>query len=339
MTVKERVKNNVLLTMRIYLDSETVEILESVLIKEFHNVDMLEMETLPATTGDVNTYIINLFVAMKENKLSKNTMDYYMGTLREFITLIDKPLNKVDQMDIMVFLNEKKKRGNSNTSLNNQRRNLSAFFGWMRKKKMIADNPCDDVDAYPEQRKPIEHLEAYEFELLKTGCRSNRDRAMLEFLRCTAMRVGEVPQVRVCDIDFSSGKIEILGEKNGKYRTVMLDGIAIKYIDRYLEERGIERDSKQYLFVRSKGATFVPLAKDGVYYAVKAISKRSELAKNVYPHILRKSTATNIIRRGGSDELAGEYLGHTPSSVTGRHYTYKGADHIVEIFNKYVRAI
>ena len=91
--------------------------------------------------------------------------------------------------------------------------------------------------------------------------------------------------------------------------------------------------------MRSKGAKFVPLSKDGVYYAVKTIAKRSELAKNVYPHILRKSTATNIIRRGGSDELAGEYLGHTPSSVTGRHYTYKGADHIVEIFNKYVRAI
>ena len=81
------------------------------------------------------------------------------------------------------------------------------------------------------------------------------------------------------------------------------------------------------------------LKKDGIYYAIKTIAKRSELDKNVYPHIMRRSCATTIIRRGGTDEIAGEYLGHTPSSVTGRHYTAKGKERISEIFNKYVRAV
>lgn len=162
---------------------------------------------------------------------------------------------------------------------------------------------------------------------------------MLEFLRCTAMRVGEVPQVRVSDIDFATGKVEILGEKNGRYRTVMLDCVALKYIERYIAERKIGHESNESLFVRKKGEKGVTLSKDGIYHAIKTISKRSELSKNVYPHIMRKSTATNIIRRGGSDEIAGEYLGHTPSTVTGKHYTAKDTEHIVEIFNKYVRAI
>lgn len=339
MTVKEQVKDNVLMAMRIYLDPATMDILESVIVKEFHNVEMTEIETLPATTLDVNTYIISLFETMKENKLSQNTINYYIGTIREFIALIDKPLNKVDQMDIMVYLNEKKKRGNCNTSLNNLRRNLSAFFTWMRKKKMIQDNPCDGVEPYPEKKKPIEHLEADEFELLKTGCKSNRDRAMLEFFRCTAMRVGEVPQVCINDINFATGEIEILGEKNREYRTVMLDSVAFEYIERYLAERKLGHDSKEHLFVRSKGEPNVPLKKDGIYYAIKTIAKRSELDKNVYPHIMRRSCATTIIRRGGTDEIAGEYLGHTPSSVTGRHYTAKGKERISEIFNKYVRAV
>lgn len=339
MTVKEQVKNNVLLAMRIYLDPVTMDILESVIVKEFHNVDMMEMENLPATTVDVNQQIIALFIATKEHKLSKKTMEFYLSTIKEFLTIVDKQLNKVDQMDIMYYLNEKRKRGNSNTSLNNLRRNLSAFYTWMRKKKLVQDNPVDDVEPYPEQKKPIEHLEAYEYEQLKTGCRTSRDRAMLEFLRCTAMRVGEVPQVRICDINFGAGSIEILGEKNGEYRNVMLDSVALKYIDRYVAERELQHDSKEYLFVTAKGKERKQLSADGIYCAVKTIAKRSELKKNVYPHLFRKTCATNIVRRGGSDELAGEYLGHTPNTVTGRHYVSKSPEHIAEIFNKYVRAI
>ena len=339
MTVKERVKNNVLLTMRMYLDPATMDVLESVIVKEFHCVDMVELETLPATTVDFNSYIIVLFRATREGKLKEGTINYYINTVNELLSLIDKPLNKIDQMDIMVYLNAKKKAGNTNASLNNLRRNLSAFFTWMRKKKLIPDNPCDEVEPYPESSKQIDHLEADEYELLKTGCKASRDRALIEFLRCTAMRVGEVPQVRICDIDFSTGKIEILGEKNNKYRTVLLDSVAIRYIDKYLEERNIDRSSKEYLFVHTKGNKKIQLTKDGVYCSIKTIAKRSELSKNVYPHLLRKTVATNIVKRGGTDEVAGEYLGHTPHTVTGRHYTYKGTEHVVEIFNKYVRTI
>lgn len=61
------------------------------------------------------------------------------------------------------------------------------------------------------------------------------------------------------------------------------------------------------------------------------------IRKALDEYLFRKTTATQIILRGGSDEIAGEYLGHAPNSVTSKHYTFKGPEHIREIFNKYVR--
>ena len=55
--------------------------------------------------------------------------------------------------------------------------------------------------------------------------------------------------------------------------------------------------------------------------------------------LYRKTTATQIVRRGGSDEIAGEYLGHAPKNVTGKHYTFKGTEHVEQIFHNYVEAV
>ena len=98
-------------------------------------------------------------------------------------------------------------RDNSETSLDGQRRCLSAFFTWMRKLHLITENPCDEIEPYKIVEKPIDHMQPEEVEQLKTGCRTKRDRAMIEFLRSTAVRVGEAAQIRICDIDWRTGEV------------------------------------------------------------------------------------------------------------------------------------
>ncbi len=78
---------------------------------------------------------------------------------------------------------------------------------------------------------------------------------------------------------------------------------------------------------------------DGVYSSIKDIAARAGMDRRVYPHLFRKTTATNICRRGGSVDAAGEYLGHAPRKVTGRHYTYKGDKHVEQIFHNFVEAV
>lgn len=67
--------------------------------------------------------------------------------------------------------------------------------------------------------------------------------------------------------------------------------------------------------------------------------RRSGLNRRVYPHLFRKTTATNIVRRGGSVHDAGEYLGHKDSSTAGKHYSFIGSEHTIDIFKKYVATI
>lgn len=140
MNTKEKLKNDIIVGMSAHLDYNTIAILEAVIVKAVQNLDIKELETLPATIDNTNQYIIDLFWARKAPKISKKTADYYMSTVNEFIACVNKPLNKIVETDIEYYLYQKQPN-NNNVSLNNLRRNLSAFFNWMRKTKLIADNP------------------------------------------------------------------------------------------------------------------------------------------------------------------------------------------------------
>lgn len=337
MTKKEEVKNNVLMTMRLYLDPVNMDILESVIIKEFSGVDIIEMETLPATQTDINQYIINLYQDKRRNKISDETMQYYLATIHGLIELVNKPLIKMDENDIEYYLRTKRQQGNCNASVNNLRRNLCAFFGWMCKQRIIHFNPAEVVEPLPVVMKPIEYMTSEDMSYMRDACRDVRDRALIEFLRSTAMRSGEIPLVRISDIDWNNGKVVIFGHKNNRFRTVMLDQVALQYIAAYVSTRKLPQNSNEFLFTHIKGDKSKALTNDGIRYVIKQIAKKSKVTRNIYPHLFRKGTATQIVRRGGSDEMAGEYLGHTPRTVTSRHYTSKGSEHIEEIFNRYVR--
>lgn len=338
MSAKEKLKNDIILGMHMHLDCNTQAILEAVVVKAIQNLDIKELETLPATVDNTNQYIMQLFDAKKAPKLSNMTAEYYKMTLNEFMALINKPLNKISESDIEYYLLAKRPN-NTNASLNNLRRNLSAFFTWMRKEKLISENPCDGVEPYHIIEKPIDHMEATEVEKLKLGCKYKRDRALIEFMRSTAMRRGEVPAVRICDIDFRSGKLVIFGGKSQKYRTVFLDGVTIHYVREYLKEREVSEGSREPLFTHIRGDKTKGLDADGVYASIKDIAERAGMDRRVYPHLFRKTTATNICRRGGSVDAAGEYLGHAPKNVTDRHYTYKGDRHVEQIFHNFVEAV
>ena len=339
MTRLEKLKNDVLVGMRLHISNEAMLILENVLLNAMHGIEVIEEETLPAAVNDTNKYIIELFMARKAVKLSQKTVMAYMLTLKEFMQCINKALNKVNEADIEYYSYCKKKKGNSNTTLNNQLRNLSAFYTWMRKVKIISENPCEGIEPYAKEHKPIEYLTAIDVDQVKNGCTHSRDHAMLEFFRSTAMRKGEIPQVKISDIDFRTGKLLIYGEKAKRYRTVMLDKVALHYISKYLEERNVANDSDEALFTHIKGDQTKPLRADGIYAAIKAIARRSSIVKNVYPHIFRKTTATNICKRGGSIEAAGEYLGHAPQGVTAQHYAFRSERDVEQIFHSYVELV
>lgn len=338
MNTKEKVKNDIIVRMNNHLTVEQLTVLEAVLVTSFNGIVMEQEETSLATLDTTNDYIINLFMIKKASKLAEKTVEAYLLTLRELIALTGKSLLKMNQNDIEYYLYTKKQTGkNCNTTLNNQLLNISAFFTWMRKSKLIPDNPCEGIESYPTALKPIEYFTVIEMEQIRSACRTPRQRAMVELLRSTAVRRGEVPFIKVGDIDFASGKVQVYGQKTRTYRTVYLDEVAKKYIQDYLKQKKeVKPEDQLFTVVHSKTAR--EFNGRDVYDLIHRLSKKMGM-KKLRPHVFRKTTATNICRRGGSEELAGIYLGHAPRSVTGRHYTYRSEMCTEEIFKKYVEAV
>lgn len=336
MNTSEKFINEIIMSMSVHLEPAALSILKEILIKQLSHYSLSITETLPATADDSNEYIIKLFLSTKASKLSAKTVAYYLDTIKRLLNVIHKPLTEITSIDISYFLNTVK-RDNTAVSLNNLRRNISAFFTWMRKSHFIIENPCEAIEPYKQIEKPIDHLEATEYEQLKSGCKTKRDRALIEFLRSTAMRVGEIKSVKVSDINWSTGLITIYGTKSHTYRPVCLDSIALKYLAEYTTDRKLSISSNAPVF--SQMYSFAPLSDGGIRECLQHIKVRSGLDRRVYPHLFRKTTATNIVLRGGSIHDAGEYLGHKDSSTAGKHYSYISNEHTINIFKKYVATI
>lgn len=144
-------------------------------------------------------------------------------------------------------------------------------------------------------------------------------------------------QVHVCDIDWRTGEVSVYGEKSRRYRTAFLDSVAIKYITDWIKARGIQFNSKEALFTAIRGNKHKGINRQSIRSSVYAIKKRAQMERRVYPHLFRKTTATNITKRGGSVHDAGEYIGHKDNSTAARFYTFVGKDHTEEIFNSFER--
>ena len=327
--------------MKNHLDPTVYSILENTLSETLYEVDVIDKNNnLPSIKDATNDYILMLYETDRCMQLSEKTLNAYFETLKEFTRYVDKPFVYVKTEDINYYLMHKKKEGNSHCTLNNKRRNLSSFFCWLKKKQFVQINPVDDSIFFKVISKPVDYMTAVEFDQLRNGCKSKRDRALIEYLRCTASRRGEVVNVQINNINWMDGTILIYAEKTYEYRTVMIDAVCKKYLMEYLtEERKVPLDSNLPLFTCNKGDTNKALKASGIYAIVKKIAKNAGLDRSVYPHLFRKTCATNIVRRGGSESDAGFYLGHKPSGVTESHYIGRTEEQRKEIFKNCVETV
>ena len=338
MNRKETLKNEIVMKMRYHLGKNELAMLDETLSECLYQVEIVDATTLPATFENSNEYILELYELKRSLVLKESTMRAYMGAARELVRYVPKPLVMMDADDIQHYLHQKRKEGNAGTSLNNKRRKILALFEWMKRQRFIQFNPVEEIDRYKEVRKPVEYLMAEDIEQLKEGCKNRRDRALLEYFRTTASRKGEVPYVKVNQIDWNTGKLLMYGEKTEEWRNVWIDGVAMKYLKEYLLlDRKVDLRSSEPLFTHIRGNKTKKLQKSGIYAEIKRIAADSGINKRVYPHIYRHTVATNVIKRGGTVYDAGCYLGHKGSDVTQKHYIAQRDSE--EVFRKYAQAI
>lgn len=330
--IKTKIKDRILMTMLNYIGSDKIQILDEVLTDEFCKINIEEITTLPAELenhiDEQNKYVIDLFL-YKKRSLKNGTKENYLRAVKKLITLIHKPLVQIDDMDIYNYLmwyeqknmNVTGKR-NQNSTINNERLYLSAFFTWMRKEKLRNDNPVESTEKRKVVRKPIDYFKKEELAKLRDACRNERDRAIIEVLRSTGARIGEIITITKDMIDWTTGDILIQSEKGDRYRTIFLDDDASHYLKKYIDSRD---DNNPYIFVHNRG-TCKQLLACGIRAIMKIIAKRAGIKCRVYPHKMRKTLGMDLKNKGVDIGTIQEVLGHANPGVTATYYAQSTAD-------------
>jgi site-specific recombinase XerD len=326
-TAKTEVMNNIIVAMSYVLNQNLLEVLEKVITEEFVKVNIEEITTLPAAYVDEvdekNEYIIRLFI-IKKKKLARGTMENYLRAVKRLITVIEnKSLDQIDENDIDWYLQwyedknvKENGKKNQSSTVNNERRFLSAFFTWMRKAKLRQDNPVESTEPQKVIQKPIDYYTPEEMAMMRDACKNIRERAMLEVFRSTGARVGEIAETKTEWLDMGTGDIFIPSEKSDRYRTIFLDDDAMHYYKMYLKSR---TDDSPYMFVGSR-KPYGKITTCTYRNTIKKIGERAGIENRVYPHKYRKTLGMSLKNKGVDIGTIQEVMGHKSPAVTAQYY-------------------
>lgn len=329
--MKEKVINEILMQMEPHVSTDVLRMLETVVIKALYYVDVMKKETELTTEMDDNLYLLQAYeMNVRKDGLSEKTIKAYMGAMKNMLCVTDKNIRHITAVDIKYYLDQYTGKGNNTRTVNNERRFLSAVFTWFRKHGIINANPVEAVPVKKERKPPIDYLKGMEIERLRDTCKGTRERALMEFLLSTGVRIGEVPQIRRQDIDWNTGEILIYANKTSDYRTVFINDVARVHIEKYLNTR---TDTSEALFAGVR-APYNAVHEDGLRLIIKQMGKKAGLKRRLYPHIFRKTMATILRMKGCAIEDIQQLLGHKQPSTTLGFYAAANQVHQRQVHNQ-----
>jgi site-specific recombinase XerD len=319
--INEEIVLDVVSAMSTMLDGETLIKLKNVLYMKLIKYDISTKETeyeLSTIDNDnTNLKVLMQFKLSKElDGKSLKTTQRYEDMLKPVLLDVNKPLSKITTDDLQQYLwNYKATRGVSNSTLDGMRRIMSSFFSWCRIKKYIADNLAEGLQKIKCEKKVKQIITDEELERIRINCKNDRDIAMIDLLYASGIRVGELSNLDISDVDFVNKSILVHGKGN-KQRTVYFDGRTKVRLEKYLSTR---TDNNPALFVTllNDRHTLQPrrFTIRGIELRIKQIGLASGII-NVFPHKFRSKCATDLCRKGMSIEKVAKILGHEKLETT-----------------------
>lgn len=252
---------------------------------------------------------IQMFIVTKKVEgCTENTIHYYMGTLRRFFNEINQRLEEITADQIRYYLAVRSARDKlSKTSQDNELRVLKSFFKWCSGEEYIERNPTENIKAVKKEKRIKRPFSETELELIREKAGSKRDRAIVEVLYSTGVRVSELCGMNISDI--ADDEIVVFG-KGEKERTVYLNARAKIAISEYLKTR---TDNDNALFVGER--TKKRLNKGGVERIISELGKSAGVP-NCHPHRFRRTAGTIALNRGMPLEQVQQMLGHEDIATT-----------------------
>ena len=278
-----------------------------------------------------------------ERNYSEHTVRAYMTDLTQFMNFLKKnrlpvgtknvDITRLEEIDVREFIGGLYNK-NSKASISRKLTSIRNFVEFLIREGKIARNSAKLVPIPKGERRTPAFLTVDEVFVLVEKPDVNevlglRDRAILELLYSSGLRVSELNSIKTGDTDLTSSFLKVLG-KGGVERMVPIGSKAIDAIKSYLEKRTELTPKVDYLFINSRGGR---LSVRSIARMVKKYANLSGIPKNISPHVLRHTFATHLLGSGADLRAIQEMLGHKTLSTTQR-YTHASIEKIMEIYDK-----
>lgn len=278
-----------------------------------------------------------------ERGLADNTIESYKRDLNQYLVYLEKnelrDWEKIDRYTILSFMQELKETKKSSATVIRMVSSLRKFHQYLKQEQRSSVDPMLHIDTPKKAHHLPKVLSMTEVEKLIETPNTNeilglRDRAILEVMYATGLRVTELTELKMDDLHLSLGLIQTIG-KGDKERIIPIGDLAIKWIENYLKysRNKLEKPSKRspYLFLNHHGRK---LTRQGIWKNLGALVKKAGIEKEVTPHTLRHSFATHLLENGADLRVVQELLGHSDISTT-QIYTHITKQRMAKVYKTY----
>lgn len=293
--------------------NEMAEVLNISQMKKLQEVLLKNLSDNVLAKEDINNveYLQMYLDAKKIEGCSERTIEYYRSTIEKFLVKINAKIRKITTEQIRNYLADYQKINNcSRVTVDNVRRNVSSFFSWLEEEDYILKSPMRRIHKIKTKKTVKEIISDEAIERLRDNCTCKRDLAIIDLLYSTGIRVGELVNLNIDDINFEDRECIVFGKGN-KERRVYFDAKAKLHLQNYIQSR---TDDNKALFV-TLDAPHDRLKISGVEIRIRNLGRSLNITK-VHPHKFRRTMATRAIDKGMPIEQVQKILGHSQIDTT-----------------------
>lgn len=267
--------------------------------------------------------IVQDFIDYLKNKQgSKNTIVSYERDINQLVKYLDgkgKKLFDTNENDIVEYVEYMQLEGKSNATISRGIASIKAFYRYLVKHKMAEVNVAENVKVPKVEKKEPAILSAVEIETLleqpdTSDLKGQRDKAMLEVLYSTGIRVSELVSLNLDSLNINSGIIRV--KKKSKERSIPLTNSAVRALKKYISDVRplmIKSEEETVLFINANGQK---MTRQGFWKILKQYKSQAKISKDLTPHTIRHSFAVHMLQNGADLKFVQEVLGHTDIAST-----------------------
>jgi integrase/recombinase XerD len=276
----------------------------------------------------------------RDKRLSLNTLQSYRRDIEQYFTYLQEinlqNISNTNKTTVIAYLLYLQKKGRATSTISRNLASIRSFYQYIAKNKIIDQDPTSELVSPKVEKKLPQILSTEEVELLleQPQCvdlKGFRDKAMLELLYATGIRVSELIQLDTQDLSIEMAYIRC--NKGNRERTIPIGSMAIAALKEYLVKSRpllIQKIDEKALFVNINGGR---LTRQGFWKIIKQYKNQAKIAKDITPHTLRHSFAAHLLENGADLRSIQEMLGHSDISST-QIYAHIAKNKIREVYKK-----